>query len=68
MWELIANQRLFTGDTETDVLLSVFSKEAPPLASFNPSATETLERIVQKALMKNPNERYQLVSEMFRKR
>ena len=64
LYEMISQHLPFTGTTPTDVVIAIVEKEQPPLSQFAPNAPPELERIVRKALRKDPDERYQLVKEM----
>src|SRR5712664_423020 len=54
----------FEGETVTDVILSVVEREPPPLARYSKEVPAELERIVNKALRKNREERYQTVKDL----
>jgi eukaryotic-like serine/threonine-protein kinase len=59
LYELLTEQPLFAGDTDADVVAAIIHKEAPPLASHLSEVPAELERIVQKALAKDREQRYQ---------
>lgn len=64
-WELITGQKLFVGKEEADVLVSVITTQVPSVSKYNPSASEDLNEIVGKALMKAPHDRYQSAQSLF---
>ncbi len=64
MYELIAGRAPFDGENPTDVLVAITQKEPPALARFAPNAPAELEWIVNKALRKERDERYQTVKEL----
>ncbi len=64
LYEMISGHQPFTGATPTDVVISIVEREHPPLSQFVPAAPFELERIVRKALRKDPNERYQIAKEI----
>jgi serine/threonine protein kinase len=64
LYELVAGRPPFDGKTNGDVMAAILRSEPPPLARFAPDAPAELERIVRKALRKNPDERYQGVKDM----
>src|SRR5262249_42007417 len=64
LYEMVAGQPPFTGDTALDLLAAIITQEPPPLAPYTPSAPPELQRIVTKALRKDREERYQNVIEM----
>ena len=59
IYEMVSGRRPFEGTTQSDVIASVLDREPTPLARYSPSVPSDLERIVRKALAKDPNERYQ---------
>lgn len=59
LWELLANDRLFTGSNEAAILRKVRDCQIPPIRKINPLVPTELERIVTKALAKDKNVRYQ---------
>ena len=59
LWELLANDRLFTGSNEAAILRKVRDCQVPPIRKINPLVPTELERIVTKALAKDKNVRYQ---------
>jgi len=69
VWELCFTKwflavRLFVGETPTDVVVAIVEKEPPAISKFLAAVPPELERIVRKALRKDPNERYQIAKEM----
>lgn len=59
LWELLANDRLFTGSNEGAILRKVRDSQVPSIRKINPMVPPELERIVMKALAKDKNVRYQ---------
>ena len=59
LWELLANDRLFTGSNEAAILRKVRDCQIPAIRKINPLVPQELERIVMKALAKDKNVRYQ---------
>jgi len=60
LFEMVAGTPPFPGETPSDCIASILTKEPPPLPDVRPE----LEAILQKALRKNRDERYQTVGEM----
>src|SRR5688500_15181102 len=58
LYEMVAGERPFGGATLTDVIVAVVERAPAPLASRAPDAPAQLERIVQRALAKDREERY----------
>ncbi len=59
LYEMIGMRVPFTGDTSSDVIVSILEKKAPPLARLRPETPAALQRVVNKALRKDQNRRYQ---------
>lgn len=66
LWELLANDRLFTGSNEAAILRKVRDCQVPPIRKINPTVPPELERIVMKALAKDRNVRYQTAANFHR--
>ena len=58
LWEMLAGRRLFFGDTDLDTVRQVQAARIPPLHQFNPLVGPELERVVAKALARDPAQRY----------
>ena len=61
LYELLAGKRPFPGSTELEVLQAIVHKAPPPLGEEIPAA---LRAVVEKALEKDPADRYQSMREM----
>lgn len=64
LYELLTRQRPFTGDQEIVVIFSLLNEEPMGIRELNAEVPEALEQIVFKALHKEPQDRYQQVSQM----
>lgn len=62
--EMVTGQAPFAGETPSHVIVSILEKHAPPLSRYLPEVPAELERIVDKALRKNRDERYQTVKDL----
>ena len=63
LYQMLTGEVPFKGETPTDVILK-HAEEAPPLLrSLRPDAPQSLDAVVQKALAKDPDERYQTAAE-----
>ncbi len=58
LWELLAQDRLFTGENEQAILQKIHGCQIPQVRKLNPSVPPELEDIVLKSLMKDPHLRY----------
>ena len=59
LWEMLAGQRLFLGETDYDTVMQVSAAEIPPLSGFNPTVPPELEAVVRGGLARDPADRYQ---------
>ena len=59
MWETLANDRLFAANNEINTLRKIRDCHIPSLRKINPNIHSDLEKIVQKALARDKNLRYQ---------
>src|SRR6267142_1892480 len=63
LYEMLAGRAPFDGETASHVIVSILEKE-PPLLSQCAEVPTELERIINKALRKNREERYQTVKDL----
>ncbi len=64
LYELVARQPPFEGETINDVLASILKDEPPRLREISPEVSAELERIITKTLAKDRAERYQTIAEL----
>jgi serine/threonine protein kinase/Flp pilus assembly protein TadD len=64
LYEMASGRAPFTGETKTDVIVSIAKTEPAPLARFAPNAPAEFGWIVMKALRKDVDERYQTIKEL----
>jgi len=64
--ELLTGQRLFTGDTDINVLEKVRSADVAPPSKSNPEVPQNLDAVVMKALAREPDDRYTNASDLLR--
>lgn len=65
LFELVAGERPFSGETETETLRQLLNHDdPPPLKNFRENVPADLKRIIGKALTKEKEERYQSAGEM----
>jgi serine/threonine protein kinase/Tol biopolymer transport system component len=59
LYEMVARQPPFHGNTPSDIIASILKTNPPPLQAVGAEVPAELERIVMKALEKDRDERYQ---------
>ena len=65
LYEMLTGWPPFEGASTGEVMASIFNDEPQPLARYNRDAPEELEWIIEKALRKDREERYQSAKELF---
>jgi serine/threonine-protein kinase len=58
LWELLAGQRLFLGDTDFQTVKKVQAASVPSIATINRKVPAELEKIIAKSLARDPQQRY----------
>ncbi|MCA1611310.1 MAG: TonB family protein [Acidobacteria bacterium] len=66
LFEMLAEQKLFRGDTDLSVLEKVRAAQVVAPSTLNPEVPKALDAIVLKALAREPEERYGIASDMLR--
>jgi len=63
MYEMVAGKVPFSGSTSSHTIVQILEKDPVPLSKLG-NAPPELERIVEKAMAKSPDERYQTAKDM----
>jgi len=66
LWEMLAVRRLFRCDTTANTIHAVLYDEVLPPSDYRLHVPKALDKIVMKALARDPNERWQTAREMGR--
>ncbi len=66
VYEMLTGQLPFKGDYDQAVIFSILNEEPEPITTLRTEVPLELERIVNRALSKDKNERYQTVSELIK--
>jgi eukaryotic-like serine/threonine-protein kinase len=64
LYEMATGVRAFNGNSTAAVMAEVLRGEPKPPTAFNPQLPQEFQRIVAKALEKDPGERYQSITEL----
>ena len=59
LYEMLAGQKAFRGDSITALLFKIITEEPPSLRELDPTVSDEMLRIIGKALSKSPETRYQ---------
>ncbi|MRG91127.1 serine/threonine protein kinase [Polyangium spumosum] len=66
LWEILAQKRLFLGENDLQTVMMVREALVPPLAPHNKDVPQELEKIINRALARDPEKRYQSARELGR--
>jgi serine/threonine-protein kinase len=66
LYEMLAGRLPFIGQTPQQLAMMHMRDEPPRLTEFNPNVPETIERIVNKVLAKEPSARYRTADQLGR--
>jgi serine/threonine protein kinase/tetratricopeptide (TPR) repeat protein len=58
LFELLTGQRPFARDTSVETLSAIIRDDPPPIRVFNAAVPESLQRLVERCLAKQPDHRY----------
>ncbi len=64
LYEMLTSKLPFGGEHHSAIIYSILNEEPQPLARFNNQASAKLQEIVEKALAKDKEERYQHVDDL----
>jgi len=66
LWEMLAQKRLFLGENDLATVMMVRLAAVPPLAPINKDVPPELEKVIQRALARDPEKRFQSARELGR--
>jgi serine/threonine-protein kinase len=64
LWELLTGLRLFLGESDFQTVKQVQQAVVPSVSAINPNVPPDLERILAKALARDPNDRYRTARDL----
>jgi serine/threonine protein kinase/Tfp pilus assembly protein PilF len=65
LFELATGQHPFRGSSPAATISSILLKDPPVIKTLKPELSDKFEKIIYKALIKNPDDRYQSAQEMY---
>ncbi|MEW6208156.1 MAG: tetratricopeptide repeat protein, partial [Acidobacteriota bacterium] len=65
LYEMLTSRLPFDGDSSTEVIDKILHQEPPAVARFNYDVPSEMERIIRKAIEKNPAFRFQTAREFY---
>jgi eukaryotic-like serine/threonine-protein kinase len=66
LWEMLAGRRLFLGESDFQTVKMVQQAQIPPASQMRKDVTQELERIMARALARDPSARYQSARDLGR--
>jgi serine/threonine protein kinase len=64
LYEMVTGQRAFAGKSQISVMSAILEKDPTPVSSAQPQASPTLDHVIQRALAKDPNDRWQTARDL----
>jgi eukaryotic-like serine/threonine-protein kinase len=64
LYEMVANHPPFGGPTASDLIVSILEREPVPLTAYAPDTPAGLQRIINRALSKDREKRYQSIKDL----
>ena len=64
LYEMVAGRRAFQGKSEISVMSAILEREPEPISAVQPLAPPMLDHVIQRALAKDPDERWQSVADV----
>jgi len=64
LYEMVTGRKAFAGDSAISTLSAILRDEAGPIFEFVPGAPPELDRTIQRALRKDPDQRWQSMKDM----
>ena len=64
LYEMLAGRVPFTGESPTLIMMKQVQDEPPPIAEFRPDLPVAVEKIISRALAKQPDDRFQSAGEL----
>jgi serine/threonine protein kinase len=64
LYEMLTGNRPFKADSQAGLIAAVLEHDVPPVSDLQPLTPVSLDRIVQRCLAKNPDDRWQTVRDL----
>jgi Tol biopolymer transport system component len=64
LYEMLTGKRAFAGKTQISVMSAILEKEPEPISAVQPLTPQALDHVVQRALAKDPEERWQSAADV----
>jgi eukaryotic-like serine/threonine-protein kinase len=64
LYEMVTGKRAFSGKSQVSVMSAILEKEPDPVSVVQPLAPRALDHVIQRALTKDPNDRWQTARDL----
>jgi serine/threonine protein kinase len=64
LYEMVMGRRSFQKHTEADTISAILNAEPPPISELAPNTPVALQKVVDRCLAKNPEQRFQSASDL----
>ncbi len=64
LYEMVMGTRSFQKPTDADTISAILNEEPPPMSQLSPDTPPGVERVVQRCLEKNPEQRFHSASDL----
>ena len=64
LYEMTTGKRAFSGKSQISVMSAILEKEPEPVSAIQPRAPRALDHVIQRALAKDPNDRWQTARDL----
>jgi serine/threonine-protein kinase len=64
LYEMVTDQRVFEGKSRASLIAAIMSSEPRPVSELQPMSPLLLDRVVQRCLAKDPDERWQSAADL----
>ena len=64
LYEMVTGRRAFEGKSQLSVLTAILEKDSEPVSKVQPAVPAALEHVIQRALAKDPTERWQSAADL----
>jgi eukaryotic-like serine/threonine-protein kinase len=64
LYEMLTGKRTFQKPTSAETMAAIMNEEPPPITQTGPAVSPALQRVLQRCLEKNPEQRFQSASDL----
>ena len=64
LYEMLTGKRAFPGQTQISIMSAILEKEPEPISTIQPLTPQSLDHVIQRALAKDPDDRWQSAADL----